>query len=409
LDDQKSRVKQHYGRWAGTYGDSADDGWFAWVRAREARLVYRALDLRAGISVLDVGCGPGIHAKAIQERGHEVWAVDFAPEMVARARTRLHHVEQADVEDLSLGRSFDRVLCLGVLEWVRSPENALRRLAQHLAPGGRLVILVPRTGPGGWMYEHQKQKHQLRPRLYGAREMRRLGEAVGLQYHEQIAPAPHNFIMVFTAPRAPAPETIPSLEHRPLAAPRALRAALFAPYLALFYPYLALRRASAALRPAHGGAWRTWITPRLLVGGFLYPSDATTLAREGVGAVVNVSRELIDPRAALEDAGISYLRVPCWDASAPALPDADRGVRFIAEHVGEGRKVYIHCASGVGRSVSLTLCYLCAHEGAALDDALVAITRLRPRVALNRVQRAFIDDYLAFRRAAPGVCSDHVP
>jgi protein tyrosine phosphatase (PTP) superfamily phosphohydrolase (DUF442 family) len=184
--------------------------------------------------------------------------------------------------------------------------------------------------------------------------------------------------------------------------PSALRTALFAPYLAVFYPFLALRRASAALRPARGGAWRTWITPRLLVGGFLYPSDVAALAREGVGAVVNVSRELIEPRAALESAGISYLQVPCWDASVPDLPDADRGVRFIAAHVGEGRKVYVHCASGVGRSVSLMLCYLCAHEGASVDEALAAITRLRPRVALNSGQRAFVDDYLAFRRERLG-------
>ena len=33
------------------------------------------------------------------------------------------------------------------------------------------------------------------------------------------------------------------------------------------------------------------------------------------------------------------------------------------------------------------VCYLCAHEGAAPDEALAAITVLRPRVALNRVQR----------------------
>ncbi len=183
-----------------------------------------------------------------------------------------------------------------------------------------------------------------------------------------------------------------------MAVPSALRAVLFAPYLAFFYPFLALRRASAALRPARGGAWRTWITPRLLVGGFLYPSDAAALAREGVGAVVNVSRELIEPRAALESAGITYLQVPCWDASVPELPDAHRGVRFIAEHVAAGRKVYVHCASGVGRSVALSLCYLCSHESVAVDEALAAIARARPRVSLSRVQRAFVDDYLGFHR-----------
>jgi hypothetical protein len=175
--------------------------------------------------------------------------------------------------------------------------------------------------------------------------------------------------------------------------PSVLRAVAYAPYLAVFYPFLALRRARASLG-AGRGAWRTWITPSLQLGGFLYPSDVAALAREGVGAVVNVSRELIEPEARLSQAGIAYLQIPCWDARVPELPDAHRGVRFIAEQIAAGRRVYVHCASGVGRSVSLALCYLCAHEGATVEGALASITAARPRVSLSRVQRAFVDRYL---------------
>jgi hypothetical protein len=180
-----------------------------------------------------------------------------------------------------------------------------------------------------------------------------------------------------------------------------LRAVLYAPYRAVFYPFLALRRAGASLRLLRG-EWRSWITPQLLLGGFLYPSDVAELRREGIGAVVNVSRELIEPRAALESAGIDYLQVPCWDGRVPGLDDAHRGVGFIAANIAEGRKVYVHCASGVGRSVSLVLCYLCAHEGASVEDALATLTRLRPRVSLSRVQRGFVDEYLRFRRERVG-------
>lgn len=181
--------------------------------------------------------------------------------------------------------------------------------------------------------------------------------------------------------------------------PSVIRAVLFAPYRAAFYPFLALRRASAALLPERGGSWRTWVTPDLLVGGFLYPSDAADLARDGIGAVVNVSRELIEPIASLEAEGIAYLQVPAWDGRVPDLHDAHRGVSFIAAQIAQGRKVYVHCASGVGRSVSLVLCYLSAHEGTSVEDALAAITRARPRVNLSRLQRAFVDDYLGFHRA----------
>jgi 2-polyprenyl-3-methyl-5-hydroxy-6-metoxy-1,4-benzoquinol methylase len=200
LNNQKDLVKLHYGQWARTYGDAADDGWFARVRARESRLVYEVLNLREGASVLDAGCGPGLYARAMHERGHKVWAVDFAPEMVERVRQHVYRSEVADLEELALGRTFDRVLCLGVLEWVRSPEAAIERLADHLAPGGRLVVLVPRKGPGGWIYQYQKRKHGLAARLYSPAGMRRRGEAAGLRYRRHVTPAPHNFIMAFERP-----------------------------------------------------------------------------------------------------------------------------------------------------------------------------------------------------------------
>lgn len=172
---------------------------------------------------------------------------------------------------------------------------------------------------------------------------------------------------------------------------------MLVPYLAVFYPVLGLRRVAAALRPG-GRAWRTWITPDLLIGGFLVRGDVDELAAAGIGGVVNVSHELVDPRAALAAAQIAYVRVPCWDTRAPSVEDAARGVRFIADQIAAGRKVYVHCASGVGRSVVVALCYLAAHEGANVDDALARIARVRWRVAVRPAQRAFVDRYVAWHR-----------
>jgi protein-tyrosine phosphatase len=177
---------------------------------------------------------------------------------------------------------------------------------------------------------------------------------------------------------------------------RRLPSPLLVPYRAALYPLLAIRRAATALRP--GRAWRTWITPRLLIGGFLLPGDAIQLAREGIAAVVDVSHELWAPRRAIAAAGLAYHRVPCWDLGAPSLADADRGVDFIAATIRAGGRVHVHCGSGVGRSVLLTLCYLALHEGREIDDALAEIQRKRPCVAMRGGQRTFIDRYLAWRR-----------
>jgi protein-tyrosine phosphatase len=170
---------------------------------------------------------------------------------------------------------------------------------------------------------------------------------------------------------------------------------LLVPYRAALYPLLAARRAVTALRP--GQAWRTWITERLLLGGFLLPGDAIELARCGVTAVVDVSSELWAPRSALHAASLAYHRVPCWDLGAPSIDDADRGVAFIAAAIRAGGRVHVHCGSGVGRSVIVALCYLALHEGKDVDAALADIRRKRPSVAMRKGQRAFVDRYLAWR------------
>ncbi|MGK4004754.1 dual specificity protein phosphatase family protein [Sorangium sp. So ce1036] len=172
---------------------------------------------------------------------------------------------------------------------------------------------------------------------------------------------------------------------------------LLAPYAVFFYAFLAVRRAVASLRSQH--PWRTWVSPDLLVGGFLLPGDVAELRRLGIRAVINVSRELYDPVLTLRAAGVEYMRIPCWDMRAPTLEEAARGVAFLERHIGAGHRVHIHCASGVGRSVTLALCYLATRGGLEVDEAIALLKQRRPRVALSPAQAAFVERYVAWRRA----------
>lgn len=54
----------------------------------------------AGKRVLDVGCGTGRLAAALQERGNRVWGVDPAPEMVRIAKARGVNAKVARAEQL---------------------------------------------------------------------------------------------------------------------------------------------------------------------------------------------------------------------------------------------------------------------------------------------------------------------
>ncbi|MEV1022683.1 class I SAM-dependent methyltransferase [Streptomyces sp. NPDC050264] len=96
--------------------------------------------------LLDLGCGTGSVSLLAAERGHRVTGVDFAPNMVERARQKLAgHDAEFLVGDAASppvpAASYDAVLARHVLWALPDPAVALRHWVTLLRPGGRLVLV----------------------------------------------------------------------------------------------------------------------------------------------------------------------------------------------------------------------------------------------------------------------------
>jgi SAM-dependent methyltransferase len=95
-------------------------------------------------AVLDLGAGAGRHSLHLQDRGHDVTAVDVSPGAVAVCRARgIHDVRSADLRDLSIDGAWDTVLLmcgnLGLAGDWEPTRDLLKRLARMTSLGGLLI------------------------------------------------------------------------------------------------------------------------------------------------------------------------------------------------------------------------------------------------------------------------------
>ncbi len=95
--------------------------------------------------VLDVGCGAGRHAVALQARGHDVLGIDVSPLAIRTARERgLRHARAVRLADFRAPReSFDTVVMLGnnfgLLTNARRARVLLRRFHRMTSGHGRIL------------------------------------------------------------------------------------------------------------------------------------------------------------------------------------------------------------------------------------------------------------------------------
>jgi arsenite methyltransferase len=111
----------------------------------------RFAEIARGDTVLDLGCGGGIDSILAAHRAGpsgRVIALDFLPEMLARAETAaaeagLENIEllEGDMEDIPLpDASVDHVISNGVINLAPRKRRVLAECARVLVPGGGLAV-----------------------------------------------------------------------------------------------------------------------------------------------------------------------------------------------------------------------------------------------------------------------------
>ena len=109
--------------------------------------LVRAVDVRPGERVLDVGCGSGNAALAAARRYADVVGLDYVPSLIARARLRAEaegtqvEFQVGDAQALPFpDNAFDVVLSVFGVIFAPDQERAMAELLRVTRPGGRIAL-----------------------------------------------------------------------------------------------------------------------------------------------------------------------------------------------------------------------------------------------------------------------------
>ncbi len=98
--------------------------------------------LPATADILDVGCGPGVHAAEMIGQGHRVTGIDVTPEFVAAAQAKGVNARLGTFDTIDDQAAYDGVWASFSLLHARKSDHPrlIHALATALRPGGVLFI-----------------------------------------------------------------------------------------------------------------------------------------------------------------------------------------------------------------------------------------------------------------------------
>lgn len=124
-----------------------------------------------------------------------------------------------------------------------------------------------------------------------------------------------------------------------------------------------------------------WVTDQLAVGAApLSYRQLADLHDQGVSAILNLCGEFCDLHEIERDHGFEVRHLPIPDEEAPDMAALEEALAWLDEAVYLGKKIFIHCRHGIGRTGTVLNAYL-LRRGLGHKAAARILAKLRSKPA----------------------------
>lgn len=165
----KGKKKTSWGKVSRWYDELIERGDDTYQKKVILPNLLRAMRIRRGDNVLDVGCGQGFFSRAFVGEGARVTGIDISRELIALARSHSprgirFEVAPADRIPQVVAASMDAAVSVLAVQNIETVDGMFEEAARTLKSSGRLYLVlnhpafrIPRGSSWGWDEEQKVQ------------------------------------------------------------------------------------------------------------------------------------------------------------------------------------------------------------------------------------------------------------